>query len=272
MSNEIQAVVQQNEVTQQLLMDYLMQTNSNLQPNEQAQFVAIASAFGLNPWKREIYAVAYGEGTKRKLSIIVGYETYLRRAESFPQYDGYDTEFGVDNKIITCTCRVYRKDRSRPTCSTVYLNEYHQGNTMWNTKPRVMLEKVAICTAMRRAFPDEMGGMPYAEDEMPTSEKLQQQGLQEVRTEAVKEEPNAAPTPKAKKPLTEEEKRDNFMKMMSALCDRNPDLYATYFKFLGYETEADVAPADRQTVYTAIKELLDEEEKHAAESQEVENG
>ena len=75
----------QNKVTQQLLMDYLKQTNSTLLPNEQAQFLAIAQTFNLNPWKREVYAVAYGQGNNRKLSIIVGYEVYLRRAEEFPQ-------------------------------------------------------------------------------------------------------------------------------------------------------------------------------------------
>lgn len=163
----VAVTTEQNRVTQQLLMDYLKQTNSNLLPNEMAQFFAISTAFNLNPYKREVYAIAYGQGNGRKLSIIVGYEVYLRRAEEFPQYDGYETEFSGKGADMCCTCKVYRKDRSRPVGSTVFLREYSQGNQMWNTKPHVMLEKVAIATAMRRAFPSEFNGMPYIADELP---------------------------------------------------------------------------------------------------------
>ena len=163
----VAVTTEQNRVTQQLLMDYLKQTNSNLLPNEQQQFLAIAGTFNLNPWKREVYAIAYGQGNGRKLSIIVGYEVYLRRAEEFPQYDGYETEFSGKGPDMSCTCKVYRKDRSRPVGSTVFLREYSQNNQMWNTKPHVMLEKVAIATAMRRAFPSEFNGMPYIADELP---------------------------------------------------------------------------------------------------------
>lgn len=258
MSNEIQAVSAQNEITQQLLMDYLKQTNSNLLPNEQAQFVAIASAFGLNPWKREIYAVAYGQGEKRKLSIIVGYETYLRRADSFPQYDGYDIEFANEDKTISCTCRVYRKDRSRPTVAKVYLNEYHQGNTMWNTKPKVMLEKVAICTALRRAFPSEMRGFPYAEDEMPAAEKLQQQGYTEVPAEVEKP---------AKAPLTDDEKTANFFNAMNKLASQNTELFWNIFKANGYNKIEEVPPEKRRDIHSAVKKLMEK-----AMTKEADNG
>lgn len=183
----VATTTKQNEVTKQLLMDFLKQTNSNLLPNEMAQFVAISTAFNLNPYKREVYAIAYGDGNRRKLSIIVGYEVYLRRAEEFPQYDGYETKFFGEGADMGCTCIVYRKDRNHPIGSTVFLREYTQGNQMWNTKPHVMLEKVAIATAMRRAFPSEFNGMPYIADELPDKMtgggKLQEQGYVEVAPE-----------------------------------------------------------------------------------------
>lgn len=180
----VATTTKQNEVTKQLLMDYLKQTNSNLLPNEMAQFVAISTAFNLNPYKREVYAIAYGQGNNRKLSIIVGYEVYLRRAEEFPQYDGYETKFFGEGANMGCSCIVYRKDRSHPVGSTVFLREYTQNNTMWNNKPHVMLEKVAIATAMRRAFPSEFNGMPYTSDELPDEmtggDKLREQGYTEI--------------------------------------------------------------------------------------------
>ncbi|SHL05633.1 phage recombination protein Bet [Fibrobacter sp. UWH4] len=202
---------EQNRVTQKLLMDYLKQTNSNLLPNEQAQFMAIAGTFNLNPWKREVYAVAYGQGNGRKLSIIVGYEVYLRRAEEFPQYDGYETKFFGEGANMGCTCTVHRKDRNHPIGSTVFLREYSQNNQMWNTKPHVMLEKVAIATAMRRAFPSEFNGMPYSKDELPDnmtngSEVLDQQGYVEVAPDSQEtptEATNAEGGTKAHTPLSD---------------------------------------------------------------------
>jgi len=178
--NELQTTTAQNEVTNQLLLEYLGTLTESLNDNQRTQFLAVAKAFNLNPFKREIYAVKYGI----KFNIIVGYETYIKRAEEFPQYDGYETEFGVLNGETFCKCSVYRKDRNRPTSTTVWMKEYNQNQGVWTSKPRMMLEKVAICTAFRRAFPVENGGMPYAEEEMPAAEKLQQQGLTEVTAEA----------------------------------------------------------------------------------------
>ena len=251
-SKAVATTTKQNEVTKQLLMDFLKQTNSNLLPNEMAQFVAISTAFNLNPYKREVYAIAYGDGNRRKLSIIIGYEVYLRRAEEFPQYDGYETKFFGEGADMGCTCIVYRKDRNHPIGSTVFLREYTQGNQMWNTKPHVMLEKVAIATAMRRAFPSEFGGMPYTADELPDKmtggNKLREQGYVEVPAEVaemaeapegtVMDDPYSGPSreeneaeqkekkqtkPKAEKPAPtplDDKKKADFYTMLSAQTNR----------------------------------------------------
>ncbi len=203
-SNAVAVISKQNEVTQELLMDYLKQTHSNLMQNEMQQFIAIAMTFNLNPWKKEVYPIAYGQGNGRKLSIIVGYEVYLRRAEEFPQYDGYQTFFTDEGSNMRCTCNVYRKDRGHETSATVYLREYTQNNSMWNTKPHVMLEKVAIATALRRAFPSVFNGMPYIADELPDEmtgrNDLNSKGFQEVSVEqpAVKANEIAPEQPKEK--------------------------------------------------------------------------
>ncbi|MCQ2106380.1 MAG: phage recombination protein Bet [Fibrobacter sp.] len=164
MPNEVTVQTEANKVTQKLLYEYLSTLTTSLTEGERVQFLAIAQAFNLNPFKREIYAVKYGNS----FNVITGYEVYIKRAESFPQYDGYETEFGIDAaKQVFCTCRVFRKDRSHACTSTVYMAEYNTGKSLWLSKPKVMLEKVAIATAFRRAFPSEFNGMPYTSDEMP---------------------------------------------------------------------------------------------------------
>ena len=283
-NNAVATVTEENKVTQKLLMDYLKQTNSNLLQNEMAQFVAIATTFNLNPWKREVYAIAYGQGNGRKLSIIVGYEVYLRRAEEFPQYDGYETKFNGTVADMSCTCIVYRKDRNHPIGATVFLREYTQNNQMWNNKPHVMLEKVAIATALRRAFPSVFNGMPYIADELPDKmtggDRMREQGFVEFHGEMPEQPQNTwAKAPKsenhAEVPQAEEtdaqrtetaqnaveaEEVDsdtrNFLNAMKKLARQNRAAYMDAMGKLGFESAGDVPPERRQAIYTAVNNAV----------------
>jgi phage recombination protein Bet len=147
-----------------------------LDQREKRQFIEVATAYGLNPFKREIYCVAYGEGDKRKLSIITGYEVYLKRAERSGQLDGWNVEFTVSGNDLEAHITIWRKDRSHPVKHSVAFSEYVQTtwkngkkvpNKFWDEKPKTMLRKVVIAQGFRLAFPDELGGMPYTADELP---------------------------------------------------------------------------------------------------------
>lgn len=199
-----------NRVTQDLLMDYLKTMNKGLTEQQTKQFLAVAGTFGLNPWKREVYAVTFkNRDGSTEMSIVTGYETYIKRAELNPNYDGFDIEFKgsfkkgkvtkqgrngtwqVDGIVpdgdVSCICTVYRKDRAHPTREEVFFDEYDQGNSMWQSKPRTMLKKVAIVSAFRKAFPLDFGGMPYASEELPDEmngrNDLNSKGYQEVVVE-----------------------------------------------------------------------------------------
>lgn len=258
MANEVTTTNDNNDEIKKLCLDYLKQTHSNLMEHEQAQFLAIACAFNLNPYKKEVYPIAYGQGNGRKLSIIVGYEVYLKRAETYPQYDGYVVDWEGSGADLRAKCTVYRKDRNHPTVSTVWLREYTQNNSMWNTKPHVMLEKVAIATALRRAFPVEMGGMPYIADELPDNmtgaDRLQQQGYQEVPAETAPQQ-NQAPKAVADDP----KKKEEFVKAMAQLAATHNELYQSIMTSYGYGTAADVEPEKRREVFKAIQDAINKE-------------
>ena len=242
MENEM--VVSQNDVTQKLLLDYLIQSNSNLNEHEQKMFVSVAMAYGLNPFKREIYPVAYGSGDKRKLSIIVGYEIYLKRAERTGKLDGfevsisgifkkgkiqkkkfdgsfYDVQGILPEGEVSATCTVWVKGKTHPVVWTVWFDEYTQSNEMWLSKPRTMIKKVAIEQAFRIAFPDEMGGMPYAPEELP--EKMtnntfsEAEIIPEAEKETIQPPPSSQPvgsaTPQGQQPQikTEAEKTEAYI-------------------------------------------------------------
>jgi len=79
-------------VEEKTIIDYMdaFGHSQELLPNEKKAFINIAKEFGLNPFKREIYCVAYGEGKYRNLSIVTGYEVYLKRAERIGRLDGWN--------------------------------------------------------------------------------------------------------------------------------------------------------------------------------------
>lgn len=133
-------------------------------------FLAYCKHTGLNPLKHEIWFIK----TNRGVQVMTGINGYMAIANSNPQFDGIETEFAKDSqgKLESCTCRVWRKDRSRPHQETVYFNEYNQGSGNWITKPHTMLAKVAKAHALREAFTQELGGM-YIEDEYKPNEEIE---------------------------------------------------------------------------------------------------
>lgn len=164
-------------------------------------FIEIAVSCGLNPFKREIYPIGYGNN----FNVITGYEVYQKRAERTGLFDGYETEWEEDanGNIKTCTCIVYRKDRSHPTKQKVYFAEYNLGNSIWKSKPHTMIEKVAIAQAFRKAFPDELGGMPYTAEEL---DKIKEGTVEVVETiiEQPKQQTKVEEQPKAIAPKLQE--------------------------------------------------------------------
>jgi phage recombination protein Bet len=174
MENNKLTTVQQISTKQ--LTGYLdiMGLATQLTDKEKNQFLEISQAFGLNPFKREIYCSKYGT----QMSIIVGYETYIKRAERSGMLDGWGvvTEGKVDDKSLKAIITIYRKDRKMPFVHEVYYSEYVQlkdgnPNKFWQ-KAHTMIKKVAMAQGFRLCFNDELGGMPYTKEEIQETEDV----------------------------------------------------------------------------------------------------
>lgn len=154
--------------------------SSGLTDNEVMAFTEMAKLHGLNPWKREIYCIPYEAnvrlpngswGKERKLSIVTGYQVYLQRAEATGKLDGFKTVFEGEGDKMSCTIIIKRKDMNGVIEHTVYREEWDTKKSIWAKAPRFMLEKMAIGQGFRKAFPNELGGMPYTEEEMSWTEE-----------------------------------------------------------------------------------------------------
>ena len=148
---------------------YLQFTGVQLQNKDYGTFIEICQAMGLNPFLREIYAVSYKDKYGNlNTSIITGYEVYIKRAMRTGLVQNWKawTEGNKNDGTLKGCIKIKRADWTEAFYMEVYFDEYDTGRNLWVTKPRTMIEKVAIAQGFRRCFPEEMGGMPYTKDEM----------------------------------------------------------------------------------------------------------
>ena len=164
MNNEIM-------VTQSLAIDYanreVVQTlkatvAQGLNEPEFRLFVDYCKSTGLNPFKKEVWAIKAGG----RLQIMTGINGFLTIANKNPMFDGLECSVDDDENPTKAICKVYRKDRKYPSEGVAMIKEYYKKTPIWDQMPRVMLTKVAKSIALREAFPQELGSL-YAQEEMP---------------------------------------------------------------------------------------------------------
>ncbi|PHM61241.1 phage recombination protein Bet [Xenorhabdus ishibashii] len=111
------------------------------------QFVAlliVANQYNLNPWTKEVYAFP----DKTGIVPVVGVDGWARIINENKQFDGM--EFSQDAE--SCTCKIYRKDRTHPTTVTEYMSECKRTTQPWQSHPKRMLRHKAMIQCARLAF------------------------------------------------------------------------------------------------------------------------
>lgn len=133
--------------------------------DELSLFLHRASSLGLDPLKPgQIYFIKYGNSPG---TIVVGLDGFRSRAARTGKHSG--TARGIlrsqDGKCLGAWCEVSRSDWNHPARVEVSLSEYDTGKGTWIKLKETMIQKVAECSALRMAFPDDLGGV-YAPEEM----------------------------------------------------------------------------------------------------------
>lgn len=117
---------------------------------EFAACMLVANQYKLNPFTKEVYFMKTRGGT---IQPIVSVDGWVKQANEHPQYDGVDFVDTFTNGKIECvTCKLYRKDRSRPVIVTEYLSECDTSSPAWKKTPARMLRHRAFMQAIRYAF------------------------------------------------------------------------------------------------------------------------
>lgn len=117
----------------------------NVSDAQMSALLIVAQQYGLNPWCKEIYAFP---DQNNGIVPVVGVDGWARIVNSNPQFDGMDFQQDEDS----CTCIMYRKDRSHPVKVTEWLSECKRAVKPWQSHPKRMLRHKAMIQCARLAF------------------------------------------------------------------------------------------------------------------------
>lgn len=117
-----------------------------------AAFMMVAHQYGLNPLTREIYA--FENKKSGGVVPVVSIDGWVHLVNDHPAMDGFEIHYDHDDdgKLMSCTCIMWRKDRSHPTIVTEFLDEVYRNTDPWNGMPRRMLRHKALKECARYAF------------------------------------------------------------------------------------------------------------------------
>lgn len=151
-------------------------------PDEEAlKFVMLCKARRLNPWEGDAYCIGFDTQDGPKFSLITAHQSFLKRAELHPEFDGMESGVLVkekDGKILELQgdfytpdqtlvggwAKVHFKNRKIPMFKKLILAEFKKPFGVWQVTPGGMIVKCAEADALRSAFPTMMGGMYLREE------------------------------------------------------------------------------------------------------------
>ena len=135
----------------------------------------------LNPFLREAYIIKYGNS--QPATIVVGKETFTKRAKRNADYRGFQAGIITQDKetgsveyrtgtfylpgenVVGGWAKVFVNGWENPVEAQVAFEEYvgkkkdGEINSQWKGKPATMIRKVALVQALREAFPEDFTGM-----------------------------------------------------------------------------------------------------------------
>ncbi len=141
-----------------------------------AAFCLVAKEHGLNPFTKEIFAFP----SNGAIVPVVSVDGWLKLINQHPAFDGMEfvDVVGDDGKLVSVTCKMYRKDRRHPTEVTEYMAECLRTTDVWKKWPARMLRHKATIQAARYSFgfagimePDEAERMLSASVEVEVDAK-----------------------------------------------------------------------------------------------------
>lgn len=275
--NELMAVSYETalgnvKLTAEDVKNYLVSGNSQVTDKEIKLFMELCKYQKLNPFTGEAYAIKFGSD----FQMVVGYETYKRRAEENPAYRGRKSGIVVlrgeqivqkegtclypSESLIGGWCRVFvqRPEFKDEMYKEVSLEEYNKGQANWKTKPCTMIEKVAVSQALRAAFPTDYQGL-YTAEEFGQDGKLTED-IVNVESTVIEEEPV----------IISQDQRQEFLELASGFYGKKRG--AAVVKFIcnnmGLESTTNMTVEQFDTAMETLRNGIEADKKKMQEQED----
>ena len=162
------------------------QVAPNATDNELKIFLHQCKRTGLDPLSRQIYCI-HRAGKMTIQTSIDGFRTIAERSGMYAGQDEPIFEYDEKKNLVCCKVAVYRftknETRYKASVGVAFWKEY-AGQNLWIKMPHTMLSKVAEALALRKAFPQELGGI-YTTEEMSQADESKAPHTKEVVSEPV---------------------------------------------------------------------------------------
>ena len=262
MSNALMASYKVNgqavELTGETVRNYLVNGSGKPTDQEVVMFIKLCQSQGLNPFLREAYLIKYSD--KAPATTVVGKDAFTRRASEMKECKGWKagvccmnqktgayveregTVVLPNEKLVGGWCEVKMTRWEEPFKQTAMLDEYHQHNSMWNSKPATMIRKVAIVQALREAFPAQFQGM-YDSSEIDTNGELPETVIDVT--------PKAEPEDQSKLPIDGAKKKE--LAELMGDDEERIDIAKKVVAGYGYESMKDILNGDYEDIMDTLR-------------------
>lgn len=172
----LQKVENQNQLTEETVKKVFCPLATD---QEILMFLGVCRSHNLDPWRREAYLIKYS--SSQAAQIVVGKDTFTRRAQMNPKFKGFNAGVIVErkdqvmevegaftlptDKIVGGWAHVHVDGYATAIKAYVSMREFGKQQSTWKSMPATMIRKVALVGALREAFPEELGGL-YDSSEM----------------------------------------------------------------------------------------------------------
>jgi phage recombination protein Bet len=188
------------------------------------KFIAMCQAKRINPFEGDCFLIGYDTRDGASFAMVTAHQTYLKRAELHPEFDGMKSgiiveedgqlkdlegDFFMDGQqVVGGWAVVLFKNRKQPMHKRLRVARFQKQFGVWQEDPAGMICKCAEADALRSSFPTMLGGL-YMREELevePAVPSFSKPMFTEKSAPAVTEAP--APEPEQTSPPEERDPDD----------------------------------------------------------------
>ena len=131
-------------------MKATVMNGANVSNEQLAAFCLVAKEHKLNPFTKEIFAFP----SRGDIVPVGSVDGWMKLINSHHDFDGMEFKDNVspEGRLLSITCRMFRKGRSHPVEVTEYMSECRRSTDVWKQWPARMLRHKATIQAARYAF------------------------------------------------------------------------------------------------------------------------